>query len=33
VTLRPADQHVYHAPAHPSAVILPLRQADQPGRD
>jgi uncharacterized protein len=25
VTLRPADQHVYHDPAHPSAIILPVR--------
>jgi hypothetical protein len=27
VTLRPADQEVYHDRAHPSAIILPVRQA------
>jgi predicted acyl esterase len=26
--LRAADQTVFHGPAHPSAVILPIRQAD-----
>jgi putative CocE/NonD family hydrolase len=30
-TLRAADQQVFHDPAHPSAVILPVRQAVQPG--
>jgi predicted acyl esterase len=25
--LQPADQEVYHDPAHPSAVILPVRPA------
>jgi putative CocE/NonD family hydrolase len=28
VTLRSADQHVYHDAAHPSAVILPVRLQD-----
>ncbi|MFC9427634.1 CocE/NonD family hydrolase [Streptomyces sp. NPDC056987] len=26
-TLRPADQQVFHDPEHPSAIILPVRQA------
>jgi uncharacterized protein len=25
--LVPADQEVYHDPAHPSAIVLPVRQA------
>ena len=28
-TLRAADQEVFHGPAHPSAVILPIRQPDR----
>jgi uncharacterized protein len=27
-TLRAADQKVFHDPEHPSAIILPIRQAD-----
>ncbi|WP_371657688.1 hypothetical protein [Streptomyces sp. NBC_00280] len=27
-TLRAADQQVFHDPAHPSAVILPVREVD-----
>jgi putative CocE/NonD family hydrolase len=30
VTLRAADQQVFHDPAYPSAVILPVREADRP---
>ena len=28
VTLRPADQHVHHDAAHPSAIVLPVRSQD-----
>jgi putative CocE/NonD family hydrolase len=27
-TLRAADQEIYHDPAHPSAIVLPVRQAE-----
>jgi uncharacterized protein len=30
VTLRAADQAVFHDPDHPSAVILPVRQQARP---
>ena len=28
VTMHSADQEVWHDPAHPSAIVLPVRDAD-----
>jgi predicted acyl esterase len=33
VTLLTADQQVLHDPGHPSAVVLPVASAVQPGQD